>query len=117
MFERLDAIEKKYNELNQELLKPETLSDINKTRDLSKEISSLEETVSCYQEYKKVVTDMEEAKELASRLTLFNVSLFSFALRIPYLQHQVKARCRTVHLSIMFTIAVSRSCSYSYGCM
>lgn len=64
MFERLDAIEKKYNELNQELLKPETLSDINKTRDLSKEISSLEETVSCYQEYKKVVTDMEEAKEL-----------------------------------------------------
>ena len=63
MFERLDAIEKKYNELNQELLKPETLSDINKTRDLSKEISSLEETVSCYQEYKKVVTDMEEAKE------------------------------------------------------
>ena len=64
MFDRLDAIEKKYEDLNQELLKPETLSNINKTRDLSKEISSLEETVTCYREYKKILTDMEEAKEM-----------------------------------------------------
>ena len=64
MLERLEAIESKYNELNEELTKPEVLSDIKKTTSLSKEIRDLEETVNCYKQYKKVLTDIEDTKEM-----------------------------------------------------
>ena len=42
MFNRLDAIEKRYNELSVELVKPEVLNDFNKLKELSKEQSDLE---------------------------------------------------------------------------
>ena len=45
MFNRLDAIEKRYNELSEELVKPEVLNDFNKLKELSKEQRDLEETV------------------------------------------------------------------------
>ena len=62
MFNRLDDIVKKYNELKEELIKPEVLNDFNKLKELSKEQSDLEETVNIYEEYKKVLSDIEEAK-------------------------------------------------------
>lgn len=64
MFNRLDAIEEKYNSLNKELMDPNTLSDIAKTTKISKEMSELEEVVKCYQEYKKVLADLEEVSEM-----------------------------------------------------
>jgi len=64
MLERLEAIEKRYNELNEELTKPEILSDIKKTTTLSKEIRDLEETVNCYKKYKKTLAEIEDAKEM-----------------------------------------------------
>ena len=64
MLERLQAIEDKYNELNEELTKPEVLSDIKKTTSLSKEIRDLEEPVNCYKKYKKIVEDIEDTKEM-----------------------------------------------------
>ena len=65
MIERLEIIKKRFEELNQELLNPEILKDIKKTRELSKEAKDLEETVSTYEEYKKVLEDIEAAKEMA----------------------------------------------------
>ena len=65
MIERLEATLEKYNKLEEELTKPEVLSDIKKTREYSKEMSSLEDVVNCYKKYKKVLSDMEEAKEMA----------------------------------------------------
>ena len=64
MIERLDLIEKRYNEINEELMKPEILSDVNKSRELSIELSSIEETVNKYREYKKVLSDISESKEM-----------------------------------------------------
>ena len=65
MTERLDAIENRYNELTEELTKPEVLSDINKTRELSKESSELEDTVICYRKYKSILEDILSAKEMS----------------------------------------------------
>lgn len=65
MIERLEIIKKRYEELGQELLNPEVLKDIKKTRELSKESKDLEETVNTYEEYKKVLEDIEAAKEMA----------------------------------------------------
>ena len=64
MFERLDAIVAKYNELQNDLTNPDIISDYNKLKTLSKEASDLEQTVTKYQEYKDTVNSIEEAKSL-----------------------------------------------------
>ena len=64
MIERLNAIEEKYNELNNELINPDNMSDIKKIQQLSKEASDLEETVITYSAYKKVLQEICDAKEM-----------------------------------------------------
>lgn len=64
MIERLKLLKQRYDELNTKLMDPETLSNVNKTREISKELSSLEETVACYNEYTTVLDDIEAAKEM-----------------------------------------------------
>ena len=65
MIERLNAIEEKYNELNNELINPDNMSDIKRIQQLSKEASDLEETVMAYSAYKKVLQEIVDAKEMA----------------------------------------------------
>ena len=64
MIDRLEILKKRYDELNEQLMDPNNLSDIKKTREISKEMSNLEETVTCYEEYKKILKNIEEDKEL-----------------------------------------------------
>ena len=64
MIERLEIIKKRYEELNSQLLDPSILSNINKTREISKEASSLEDTVVCFNEYKEVLSDIDAAREM-----------------------------------------------------
>jgi peptide chain release factor 1 len=64
MIERLEAIEKRYNELNEELMSPEVVTDIKKTLELSKEQASLRDAYNAYQEYKKVLEDINDSKEM-----------------------------------------------------
>ena len=64
MIERLENIEKRYNEIMEELTNPLVLGDIKKTTQLSKEQSQLRENYEAYQEYKKVVNNIGDAKEL-----------------------------------------------------
>lgn len=65
MIERLNAIEEKYNEISQELMNPDTISDIKKTLSLTKEQSSLREAYDIYGVYKQVLNDIEAAKEMS----------------------------------------------------
>ncbi len=64
MIERLENIEKRYNEIIDLLSKQEILSDIKKTTALSREQASLKENYEAYQEYKKVLANINDAKEL-----------------------------------------------------
>ena len=64
MIERLETIEKRYEELKTELIKPETLNNIYLLTKLSKEQSSLEEVVSKYKRYKDVKKNIKEDEEL-----------------------------------------------------
>ena len=64
MIERLNAIENRYNEITEELMKPENISDIKKATSLSKEQASLKDAYDAYQEYKKITSDIEAAKEM-----------------------------------------------------
>ena len=64
MIERLEAVEKRYNEIINELAKPEVLSDIKLMTSLSKEQTTLEKQVEIFKKYKKVLEDIEACKEM-----------------------------------------------------
>ena len=64
MLERLNEIEKKYEELGLELTKPETLQNVDLLTKLSKEQRKLEETVTTYRKYKSTINSIKEDEEL-----------------------------------------------------
>ena len=64
MIERLEATLKRYEDLEQELTKPEVLGDMKKTKQYSKEMADLEDIVNCYKKYKKILQGIEDSKEM-----------------------------------------------------
>ena len=65
MINRLEAIQNRYDEISNELLKPEVVSDIKKMTELSKEQRRLNPIVELYKEYKTALSDLETAKEMS----------------------------------------------------
>ncbi len=66
MIERLEITEKRYNEINLELISSDVLSDFNKQKKLNKELSNLEDSVLKYREYKNVLNEIAGLKELVN---------------------------------------------------
>ncbi|EPU7207522.1 peptide chain release factor 1 [Listeria monocytogenes] len=64
MYDRLQAVEDRYDELNELLSDPDVVSDPKRLRDLSKEQSGITATVETYREYKNVNQQINETKEL-----------------------------------------------------
>lgn len=64
MFENLEEIESKYEELTKNISNPEVIANQDEWRKMMKEQSELEPIVSKYREYKTVKQNYEEAKEL-----------------------------------------------------
>ncbi len=65
MIERLDLMAKRYDEINNLLMQPDVISDVKRFKDLSIELSSLDEIVKKYHEYQSVIEGIEEAKEMS----------------------------------------------------
>ena len=66
MFQKLDAVEKRYEELNKLISDPEMIAKQSEWQKLMKEHSDIQEVVEKYREYKKVNQALEEAKEMLS---------------------------------------------------
>ncbi|HDX9587229.1 TPA: peptide chain release factor 1 [Bacillus pseudomycoides] len=64
MLDRLQAVEDRYEKLNEFLSDPEVISDPNKLREYSKEQSDMQETVEVYREYKDVREQLRDAKAM-----------------------------------------------------
>jgi len=64
VFERLSAVEERYEEVTNLLCDPDVINDTKRLRELSKEQASLEETVTTYREYKSVNSQLEDAKAM-----------------------------------------------------
>ena len=64
MMERLESIARRYEELTQILMDPSVASDIKKMTEASKEQAGLENAYQLYEEYKKILSGIDEAKEL-----------------------------------------------------
>lgn len=65
MFERLDLIQERYNQINELLQDSAVIANVSKMTALLKEQRSLEKTVTKYQEYKDVVKNIAELKEMS----------------------------------------------------
>jgi len=66
MFERLDDVERRYDEIERLLADASVASDPNRLRDLGREYAELEETVRTYREYKSARDDLAAAREMLS---------------------------------------------------
>ena len=64
MLHKLDSIEEKYDELTEQLSKPEVISDQNKFQKYAKAHSDLSDIVSQYREYKSLVQQIKDAQEM-----------------------------------------------------
>jgi peptide chain release factor 1 len=64
MFERFQAAENRYDEINHKLSDPAVIANQDEYRKLMKEHAELEELVAKYGEYKKVSQEISDAKEM-----------------------------------------------------
>jgi len=64
MYDQLQAIEDRYEELGELLSDPEVVSDTKRFMELSKEEANTRETVATYRRYKEVVTGISDAEEM-----------------------------------------------------
>ena len=56
--------EERYKEIQEKLSTDEVIQDVKKTTELSKELSSLEDVVNAYNEYKTILNGITEAKKM-----------------------------------------------------
>ena len=64
MFEKLEAVEKRYEELTKQIADPEVIANQAEWQKLMKEHASIEDVVLKFREYKKMKQAMKEAEEL-----------------------------------------------------
>jgi len=67
MLERLDSIEKRYEELNELMSQPEVAIDFERMQNLARERSSLDEVVTRYREYKATMKSLEDTQAMLSQ--------------------------------------------------
>ena len=93
MFEKLEAIEKRYEELTREIADPELISNQAEWQKSMKEHASLEELVQKFREYKKVKKEMEEAEELMTdpeMKELAETEYYDKKEQLPKLEEELK---------------------------
>lgn len=94
--EKLEKIVERYNFLTEEIVKPEVIANNNSWKKLVKEHSSLTPIVECYEQYKKVESNLSEALQLAETendkemLEMLREEISSDKKRREELQEQLK---------------------------
>jgi len=78
MFQRLEGVEKRYEELNGLISDPNVISNQNEWKKLMKEHSDIEDIVIKFREYKKVQQSMEDAKEMLNDPELKELAAMEF---------------------------------------
>ena len=93
MFQKLEDVEKRYEELNKLISDPDVISNQNEWKKLMKEHSSIEEVVMKYREYKNTKKAMEEAKEMMSDPELKELAeedMLNAKNKLPVLEEELK---------------------------
>ncbi len=93
MFQKLEGIEKKYDDLTQKISDPAIIAAQNEWKTYMKEHADLEPIVLKYREYKKVQAQLEEAKEMLSDpelKDLAEIELLEAKEKLPKLEEELK---------------------------
>ncbi len=93
MFEKLESVEKRFEELTTKISDPAVIADNNEWRKLVKEHSSIEDIVSKYREYKQTRKTMEEAQEMMQDKELKELAeeeYYSAKERISKIEEELK---------------------------
>ncbi|EHL7199193.1 peptide chain release factor 1 [Staphylococcus pseudintermedius] len=96
MFDQLDIVEERYEQLNELLSDPEVVSDSNLLRKYSKEQSELQKTVEVYRQYKQVKEDAEEIELMlaetdeADEVEMLKEEASALKAEVPELEEQLK---------------------------
>ena len=93
MFEKLEVVEKRYDELTNQIADPEIIANTGEWQKLMKEHSSIEEIVEKYREYKNTLKSMEEAKELMEdpeMKELAEEEYYASKEKIPTIEEELK---------------------------
>ena len=93
MFEKLEAVEKRYEELTKLIADPEVISNQSEWQKLMKEHASIEDIVIKFREYKKVKQNMEEAEELMQdpeMKELAETEYYSAKEELPKIEEELK---------------------------
>ena len=64
MWEKLEGIENRYEEIAQRMADPEVVSDPDRLAELAREHAELEEIVTLYRQYRQAKTELEQAESL-----------------------------------------------------
>ncbi len=64
MFDRLQAVVDRYDELNELISDPEVIADTRRFMELSKEEADLRDTVEAYRQYQNVVSQINDDNEM-----------------------------------------------------
>ena len=93
--DRLELMEKRYEEINELLSKPEICTDIKRMTELSKEQRSIEKVIVVYREYKKVLAAIDDAKLLAKDsdpeiVEMAQLELEELKPKVPELEEKLK---------------------------
>ena len=96
IFEKVEQIEKKYQELGVTLSNPNVIQDYEKFRDLSKQRKTMEETVEIYYKYKEAMETIKDSKEMlhvekdASMKEFLNAEIANAEENIEKYEHRLK---------------------------
>lgn len=93
MFQKLDAVEKRYEELTQKISDPEVIANQNEWRNLMKEHAEVEPIVEKYREYKKTKQTVEDAKEMMEDPELKELAeaeMLEAKEKLPGLEEEIK---------------------------
>lgn len=93
MFNKLDAVEQRYEELNKLISDPAVIAEQSEWSKLMKEHSDIEDVVLKYREYKKVKANMEEAKLMLNDPEMKDLAEEEYKLakeELPKLEQEIK---------------------------
>src|SRR3954463_7801652 len=95
MFEKLEQIEKNYEELTEQISSPEFMSDMSAYARLMKQHRSLGEIVEKFREVRKMREDLEGARDLAASgdddlREMAELEIADIELRLPEAEEQLK---------------------------
>ena len=66
MLDKLEAIRQRYEDVNEQLMQPEAMSDMKRYKSLNKEYKDLGKIVTEYRRYQEVLSNIEGAREVIS---------------------------------------------------